>query len=314
VLRADTLGCELATLLTDYRSDLRGLLQKYGALLLRDFTLAPGDDFQRLRQLCFGAEDEPAPGEAALRDLACPEDSRPAHSVPQRCEGADQADYPAETLLFCEVAPARGGEARLTSNREIYAALDPEVRGEFEQRGLLYQRYLFGEVPPALRALGLQRPGGPLPRRWQQVFATEARSQVEAVCQSASLKVAWHDADDSTTISNHLPATRVHPGNRERVWFNRALEYTQLAATGWLGSGVRQLARITRGAQPPLAVCFGDGSPIPKAYLKHIQAVTERLTVNLPWHSGDLLLLDNLLTSHGRHPFRGQHSVHCALH
>ena len=181
------------------------------------------------------------------------------------------------------------------------------MRAEFERRGVFYQRRLAGEPhrgPASLAAY--QRLRG-APQTWQEVFGTDSRAGVEATCKAQELSVEWDETDGSATICNHLPATRVHPATHERLWFNHVLQAAR-CGSGWLPAALGDGQR-----RPPLRVLFGDGGRIPRKYLRHIKGVQEQLTAPMPWHQGDLLLVDNLLTCHGHRPHRGQRKVLVAM-
>jgi hypothetical protein len=73
--------------------------------------------------------------------------------------------------------------------------------------------------------------------------------------------------------------------------------YNQLIAAflGW--KGVRE--------NPSSAITFGDGSPISVEGLELICRLSEKFTFDLAWQDGDIALVDNYLTMHGRRPFTG---------
>jgi hypothetical protein len=54
---------------------------------------------------------------------------------------------------------------------------------------------------------------------------------------------------------------------------------------------------------------YGDGSPIEPEVLDELRAAYQQETVSFPWQKGDILMLDNMLASHGREPYSGQRQV-----
>ena len=54
---------------------------------------------------------------------------------------------------------------------------------------------------------------------------------------------------------------------------------------------------------------FGDGTEIDEAALNHIRNVYENQMVTFSWQQGDVLILDNILTAHGRKPYSGPRQI-----
>jgi hypothetical protein len=59
----------------------------------------------------------------------------------------------------------------------------------------------------------------------------------------------------------------------------------------------------------PNNTCYGDGLPIERDVMEHLQSVYLLEKISFQWLAGDILMLDNLLTSHGREPFEGPRRV-----
>ena len=59
----------------------------------------------------------------------------------------------------------------------------------------------------------------------------------------------------------------------------------------------------------PRNAYYGDGSPIEISVLDELKDVYQKSAVYFPWQKGDILLLDNMLASHGRAPFSGPREV-----
>ena len=54
---------------------------------------------------------------------------------------------------------------------------------------------------------------------------------------------------------------------------------------------------------------YGDGSPIEASVLEEIRGVYQKSTVAFPWRNGDVMMLDNMMVSHGRNPFSGPRKI-----
>jgi alpha-ketoglutarate-dependent taurine dioxygenase len=58
---------------------------------------------------------------------------------------------------------------------------------------------------------------------------------------------------------------------------------------------------------------YGDGELINVATLNHVRETMKNEMIVFPWQSGDILVLDNLLTAHGRMPFAGERKIVLAM-
>jgi hypothetical protein len=65
---------------------------------------------------------------------------------------------------------------------------------------------------------------------------------------------------------------------------------------GW--EGVRQ--------NPSKAITFGDGTAIPAEGLKRIVEMSTQYTYDIQRQDGDVALIDNKMTMHGRRPYSGE--------
>ena len=59
----------------------------------------------------------------------------------------------------------------------------------------------------------------------------------------------------------------------------------------------------------PYNTYYGDGSAIEADTLAEVQAAYDAETVGFDWEPGDVLLVENMITAHGREPFEGQRSI-----
>jgi hypothetical protein len=59
----------------------------------------------------------------------------------------------------------------------------------------------------------------------------------------------------------------------------------------------------------PFNTRFGNGDPIGPEVIQLLDEVYAKHTVFEPWQSGDLLLVDNIRTAHGREEFEGPREV-----
>jgi alpha-ketoglutarate-dependent taurine dioxygenase len=197
-------------------------------------------------------------------------------------------------LWFCCALPARsGGETPIADSREIYSRISHKLRERFVSKGLLYVRN-YGN--------GLDIP-------WQKVFNTESRREVEAYCGSKGILCEWKHGGDLRTRQLCQVVER-HPITSEMVWFNQA----HLFHVSALQPKVREaLLGVVDTEDLPRNVYYGDGTEIELDVLEEIRSVIKEVAVSFAWQRGDVLMIDNMLTAHGRTAFAGDRRVLVAM-
>ena len=200
----------------------------------------------------------------------------------------------AQRLFFCCLtAPRRGGQTPIADVRRVHDRIDPAIRARFAEHGvMLVRNYNDG--------FGL---------RWQEVFQTEDRAEVERFCGDNDIAFEWKDGDRLRTRQVR-PAVRRHPVTGEAVWFNHGAFYHHST----LDPGVRDAMLAEFGEQGlPYSTCYGDGAPIDAATAEHLRAAYEAEKTMFTWQEGDVMLLDNMSVAHAREPFEGDRLVLVAM-
>ena len=193
-------------------------------------------------------------------------------------------------IFFCCVTPARqGGETPLADTRKVFQRIAPQIRQRFLQKKVLYVRN-FGT------RLGLS---------WQTVYQTTDRTMVNDYCLHAGYEVEWKDNDRLRTRRVGQAVAR-HPRTGEMVWFNHAAFFHITT----LEPAIREtLLAEFRPEELPNNTYYGDGSPIEPSVLDELREAYQQETVTFQWREGDVLMLDNMLTAHGRTPFIGPRKI-----
>ncbi len=214
----------------------------------------------------------------------------PSETIPQHNESSYANVWAMQIGFFCMIPPAEGagGATPLADSREVLTRIPPGIVEKFESRQLQYVRN-YGEVD--------------LP--WSEVFQTEDKREVAAFCESNRIAFEWTDNNGLRT-KQVTPATEVHPVTGEKVWFNQAHLFH---ISGLTKDVARDMLSLYRTEDLPRNVYFGDGSPIDVEDLDSIRAAYNEVKFHFDWQKDDIVLLDNMLYTHGRQPYSGPRKI-----
>lgn len=288
----------LGEALPEMRLSVDKHLRTCGGVVFRGFSLDGADAF-RAFAASFGHplltyEFGSTPRSQVTSGVYTSTEYPPHQHIPLHNEQAYTRDWPMKIWFYCMQAAPEGGETPIADSRAIHEAMPAAIREAFAQKGVMYVRN-YGN--------GLDVP-------WQQVFGTDDRAQVEAYCARHGITCAWKE-DGELRTRQVCQGTARHPVTGEWVWFNQA----HLFHVSNLEPEVREsLLDIVEDEEDlPRNVLYGDGSPIDDATLATVRDVLERHKVSFPWASGDVVMLDNMLTAHARAPFKGPRKVIVAM-
>jgi alpha-ketoglutarate-dependent taurine dioxygenase len=293
-----------ATLLAwyaDNRAFLEEALRRHGAVLFRGSGVADPEALCTLARAISGDLLDYVDGNSPRTKLAAgvyTSTEYPArYPISMHNELSYSETWPTRLFFCCATPPATGGETPLADSRAILRHLDPAIVAEFTRRGVRYVRNL--------------HPGRGFGPSWQKTFETEDRGQVEEHLRRTGTTFEWTDKG-GLRLTSIRPATAIHPETGEAVWFNQAEQFHPSTHAKEVHDAMKVLCG-NRDDLLPQNATFGDGIPIPLATLTEIRQTIARHLVLFPWHKGDVLMLDNLLTCHGRQPFTGERKILAAM-
>lgn len=225
---------------------------------------------------------------------------------------------PPRRLFFSALkAPdAVGGETALGDFRAVYRDLPKKLRDKLAYKKLRYTR--------------THRKKGANPRlthdvaslqSWSDVFDTTDKSVVEQKAREEGLPMRWEGKNNDTFISEFVSEPfQYHPVTQEPVWFNHAqvfhwstfpaelfLAFRRTKEWRFLARAVVSgLASVVKYGllrrKMALDVSFGDGSRISLFEMHQIRKAIHNNMVFNRWQKGDIVMIDNFSTSHGRQP------------
>ena len=270
---------------------------RHGAVLFRGFPVRNANDFDAfIREFGMGSFTYRESLSNAVR-VNCTElvftanEAPPDFSIYLHHEMAQTPMFPARLFFCCETAPRQNGETPLCRSDIVLNELckaDPEFVEKCERLGVRYTN-----VMPAF-----DDPESGLGRSWKSTLGAETAGEAEARLNKLGYSYEWLNNDGLRATTAVLPAVRsLHDGRK--VFFNQLIA----AYRGW------QDARN----EASKSICFGDGSEIPPTSMDRVIEISDRLSFDLAWEPGDVVLIDNFLVMHGRRPFKGKRRVLASL-
>src|SRR5918999_277175 len=271
-------------------------LTEHGALYFARAGVRDRADFAAIRDLLFQRRAE-------YREKATPRtdfgagvysstDLPPSQPIRQHNENSYTLTFPGKLLFGCLTAADSGGATTVADVRRVLAGLPDAIVRRMADVGWRLLRTYHDTV-------GLS---------WQVAFNTTDPAQVEAYCADNAIDWCW--VNDELRTEQVRPGILEHPVTGERVWFNHAAFWSQWS----LEPDIRQILVDEFGADRlPFNTAYGDGTALPRDEADAINRAYDDATRRREWRPGDLLLVDNLLSSHGRDAFTGSRNVVVAM-
>lgn len=301
------------------RDWINDMLLRYGAVLFRSFDIMSAQDVEdtvlsfepNLNNQYRGTSPRHTQGNTEYVFSAA---EVPSHfPIAQHLEMSFLPQPPKQLFFSALKAPATiGGETALADFRQVYQEIPKRLRDKLQSKKLRYRRTHkeVGERFTHDVAAMLS---------WSDLFDTSNKTEVEALSQQEGTPMRWED-DDTFVSEFESEAFQRHPQTGEAVWFNHAQVFhwttfpAELMAAFRRTGDVRFLRRaVVTGAvsllkygllrrKMALHVEFGDGTPLSVWDMHQIRKAVHRNSVYNRWQQGDILMIDNYSTSHGRQP------------
>lgn len=286
-------GVNLIEWATEQRPWIESQLLQYGGILFRGFAVREPAEFEQFLKAVSGDLLEytyrSTPRSQVQGNIYTSTEYPAEQSIPLHNELSYTRSWPLKIGFFCVQPAVEKGRTPIADSRKVLARLSVSLRQRFATQGVLYLRNY--------------REGLDLP--WPTVFQTEDRAVVEQYCRQMGIEWEWVSSEHLRT-RQVSQAIATHPQTGETVWFNQA----HLFHVSSLPPVVRESLLATVAAiDLPRNTYYGDGSPIEPEILDEIHQAFTTEAVSFAWQAGDILLLDNMLTAHGRTPFGGPRRV-----
>lgn len=218
----------------------------------------------------------------------------PEKTIPQHNENSYSRSWPKKIIFGSVLVADEGGETPITDSRVIYKKIPNRIRDIFEEKKVMYVRNY--------------RPNVDL--SWQEVFQTDKKEEVESYCHNNNIEYEWNVGSAELRTKQICQASLIHPDAKEKVWFNQA----HLFHVSGLNENDRDYLIKEFGNEGiPRNSFYGDGTEIDIKDLDEIRKIYENEMILFPWKRGDIMILDNILMTHGRMPFKGERKVVVAM-
>lgn len=271
---------------------LPDMLARGGAVVLRSAELRDAQDFATVLDKCPGKPCDYLDGISPRTVVLPGVFTSTEYSAQQDMAVHNEMSYcsfmPSHIAFFCVASAAPNtGQTPIADSCAILASLDPALVERFRRHGVEYTV----NAPSRGQGAGVA---------WQDMYETDDRAEVEALCKARHVAVQW-TSDGGLRTTRTLPATRRHPETNEEFWCNHA----HLFHPSDLPVKTQQsIAKIFKEVLAfPKYARFGDGTPIPEADLAAVRQAQRDNMVQWDWQQGDVMLLDNFRVCHGRRAF-----------
>jgi alpha-ketoglutarate-dependent taurine dioxygenase len=290
---------------------IKRLLREAGALVLRGFPIRSTGDFARM------VEHFPSPAHgyvagAGQRNNIEGRIFEATHAaahlkLPLHQEMSYLRDYPSKLAFFCRIPPDTGGETWVGDMRRATRMISRDFMNKVRERGVLYTRNYRAPGSEAEHILLEQHH-----RTWSEAFSTKDRAKVEEACGETGLEFEWLQ-DGGLTVRYRASGFAKHPVSGEDVWFNQLHNQNTLARN--LGPQRHELYEkyYPPGRPRPLNATFGDGGAFDPADIDMLFSIFSEISIAFPWRVGDMMLVDNIYTAHGRNSYTGNRDVQVSL-
>ncbi|MEN9865129.1 MAG: Taurine catabolism dioxygenase TauD, partial [Pseudomonadota bacterium] len=187
------------------------------------------------------------------------------------CENGNSPFLPDLCWFYCQKAASAGSQTTVCDGYRVWDSLSESTRKAFSEQKIMYTRYVEKE-------------------KWQ--------------------KMAFHlmqgkKPQENITYDDLLALLNGSTHTTSKLLEEDAIEYafTVGAAHSTLFDDRLSFANSLLGPsynyQKP-RITFADGSAIPDSIMAEVAEVSERMTENLEWQDGDMVLIDNTRLMHGR--------------
>lgn len=266
-----------------------------GAIILRGFSAEADETAENVLTALDGELLDDAfwstPRQGVSRKTFTATEMAPNRSIALHSEMSYMPVWP-RLVAFHALEVAEDGGATTVCNLDEASVALGDLLTPFAEKGVLYKRCYHN---------GIDVP-------WKTAFRTEDRDEVAEIAAKAGMEIEW--LPGNILLTEHRAQGCVLAENGASLWFNQSHVFhpANLAP-----EAQAQLVQLLGADRLPRQSFYGDGSAIIPEIVARVNDVFNRLTHEMHWQRGDVLILDNMRFAHGRMPFEGTRRLHVAM-
>lgn len=297
LVKSNISGMSLQEWLLQNWTKIEDKLHQHGAILFRGFNIKSDDDFSALVEALplelLSYFERSTPRQSVLGNILTSTMYPPEERIMLHNENSALQTIARKLFFYCALPSNTGGQTPLADARKVLTQLEPKIVEKFKRLGWMLTRNYTPHFGYS----------------WMQAFNGMTKSEVEAYLTDNDIKYSWKDEDRLWTCQVR-PATIVHPVIGVETWFNHIAFWHPAN----LSPEKRDLLLNNVGLEGlPYYTCYGDGSAIEDEVALQLLSAYEDQKILFDWQQHDVLLVDNILTCHGRESFEGERKVRVCM-
>ena len=281
---------------SEHRDALRAFVTEHGSLLVRGLGLRNAAETEAVfRQIgsLMNETEAFAPRQQYAQGVYSASKWPPNQQMCMHQELSYALEPPGLMIFACLIPATQGGATPVVDSPTVLNALPRDLVNRFERLGWLLIRNYNDDIGASV----------------SHAFGTDDRDAVENYCRAHAIEFEWL-SDGALRTRQRRNAVVHHPLTGQRCWFNQIAFLNEWT----IDPEVREYLVDTCGEDGlPFNTRFGNDEPIGADVVQSINEVYEAHCARERWQAGDLMVVDNVRTAHGREPFEGPREVLVAM-
>lgn len=298
------------TIITKATSELKDIVDSYGAVLLRDDTIVSIEEFSLIAKKIGDVDVDMSCSAGPRIDMGfgvfTSNEAPPNEDIPVHHEMAQCSNPPSYILFFCMVSPKEGGCTPFIHSSKVaqeFRNKFPKLANRLSAEGIRYLR----EFPSTTDY------ASPLGKSWKDTYHVSTCEEVECVLQKENIEWEWFidgvkcDPSSESIKSSERAVLRTisSPVSLFRKYRNKEVFFM---------AGESSLLKERRG--PQKAMLYGNGDELDegaKQAFRYIGEYARQNSNRIPWKVSDILILNNSCMMHSRDSFTPPRKILVAL-